>query len=109
MSLGANTPSCSVWRMARRSRVISGSWKKRFFPLPLEQLSPFIPVETKGYYTMDLINRFSINRYLHAFLIINNLFNAHYGGIDAYGGVADLIYNPQYGRNFRLGFSFTME
>ena len=66
-------------------------------------------METKGYYTLDLTNRFSINRNLHAFLVVNNLFNARYGGIDAYGGATDLIYNPQYGRNFRLGFSFTME
>ncbi|MEZ5083514.1 MAG: TonB-dependent receptor [Bacteroidales bacterium] len=68
-----------------------------------------LPTEIEGFYTMDLINRFKINRNFHAFLIINNLFNAKYGGIDAYGGINDLKYNPQYGRNFRLGFSFTME
>ncbi len=90
-------------------QVFSSSWKKRFIPLPVEQLTGLIPIETDGYYTLDMTNRFSINRNFHAFLIVNNVFNARYGGIDAYGGALDLIYNPQFGRNFRLGFSFTME
>lgn len=90
--------------------TLSDSWKKRFFPFPLEIMeNSGFPIETGGYYTMDLTNRFKINRNFHAFLIINNVFNAEYGGIDAYGGIYDLQYNPQYGRNFRLGFSFTME
>ena len=90
--------------------TFSDSWKKRFFPFPLEIMeNSGFPIETGGYYTMDLTNRFKINRNFHAFLIINNVFNAEYGGIDAYGGIYDLQYNPQYGRNFRLGFSFTME
>ncbi len=91
-------------------QTLSDKWKKRFFPFPLEIMeSGGLPIETKGYYTMDLINRFAINRNFHAFLIVNNVFNAKYGGIDAYGGLYDLKYNPQFGRNFRLGFSFTME
>lgn len=88
----------------------SGGWKKRFFPLPIEEMeSRNMPISVDGFYTLDLINRFSISRNFHAFLNINNVFNARYGGIDAYGGIHDLVYNPQYGFNFRLGFSFTME
>jgi hemoglobin/transferrin/lactoferrin receptor protein len=90
--------------------TLSDSWKKRLFPFAPETMEELnLPTQTEGYYTMDMINRFRINRNFHAFLIINNLFNAEYGGIDAYGGPFDLNYNPQYKRNFRLGFSFTME
>jgi hemoglobin/transferrin/lactoferrin receptor protein len=88
----------------------SGSWKKRFFPLELEEMERLgLPTDTDGYYALDVTNRFSINRNLHAFLIINNVFDARYGGIDANGGLYDLLYNPQRKFHFRLGFSFTME
>lgn len=88
----------------------SSSWKKRFFPLPLETMEQLNqPIDVKGFYTLDMINRFKINRNFHAFLTINNVFNTRYGGNDAYGGLYDLVYNPQYGFNFKLGFSFTME
>jgi len=90
--------------------TFSDDWKKRFFPFPIEVMEESgFPVDVNGFYSLDMINRFKINRNFHAFLIINNVFNAKYSGIDAYGGLHDLVYNPQYGRNFRLGFSFTME
>ena len=77
----------------------SGSWKKRFFPLPPETMEALgRPTSVNGYYTLDMINRFMINRNFHAFLNINNVFNARYGGIDAYGGLYDLNYNPQFTR-----------
>lgn len=92
------------------NNTFSDGWEKRFFPLSIEDMDERdIPTSVDGFYTLDMTNRFMINRNFHAFLIINNVFNTHYGGIDAYGGLYDLRYNPQYGRNFRLGFSFTME
>ena len=88
----------------------SDKWKKRFFPLPPDEMEALgLTTDVSGFFTMDLTNRIAINRNFHAFFIINNLFNKNYAGIDAYGGLSDLQYNPQYGRNFRLGFSFTME
>ena len=87
----------------------SSSWKKRFFPLPPDLMVGRFPTTVDGFYTLDMVNRFSINRNFHAFLNLNNIFDAHYGGIDAYGLGNDLVYNPQYGFNFRLGFSFTMD
>ncbi len=89
---------------------VSDKWKKRFFPFPLDIMeNTGLPLNVDGYYTLDLINRFKINRNFHAFLIVNNVTNAKYGGLDAYASFYDLKYNPQYGRFFRLGFSFTME
>ena len=67
------------------------------------------PTYVKAYYTLDIVTRYRISKTFQAFLKINNVFNANYGGIDAYGGNADLRYNPQYGRNFQFGLSFSME
>jgi hemoglobin/transferrin/lactoferrin receptor protein len=90
--------------------TVSDSWKKRFFPLPLEVMEQTgLPLTVDGYYTLDMVNRFSLNRNFHAYLIFNNITNTHYGGMDAYGYLFDLNYNPQYSRSFRLGFTFTLD
>ncbi|HPE56136.1 MAG TPA: TonB-dependent receptor [Bacteroidales bacterium] len=97
------------WKMEFHN-VLSGKTAKRFFPAPPEALEAIgWPTTVKGYYTLDWINRVSINRNFQAFLNITNVFNAKYGGIDAYGNGYDLYYNPQYGRNFRLGLNFILE
>lgn len=86
------------------------SSKKRFFPLePMAMESLGIPTEVEGYYTMDMIARFMINRNFQVFFKLNNVFNSEYGGIDAYGSANDLFYNPQYKRYFKIGLSFRME
>jgi hemoglobin/transferrin/lactoferrin receptor protein len=86
------------------------SSKKRFFPLePMEMESLGIPTDVEGYYTLDMISRFMINRNFQAFFKLNNIFNAEYGGIDAYGSINDMFYNPQYKRYFQIGLSFRME
>ena len=90
--------------------VLSGKTAKRFFPAPPAALEAIgWPTTVEGYYTLDWINRVGINRNFQAFLIITNVFNAKFGGIDAYGNGYDLYYNPQYGRNFRLGLNFILE
>ncbi len=90
--------------------IISGGWEKRFFPLPPEVMEAIgLRTEVKGFYTLDMIMRFLISKNFQAFLQVNNIFNTRYGGIDAYGNQYDLVYNPQYGRNFRLGLSFNLE
>ncbi len=90
--------------------TLSSKWKKRFYPLPPEQMNLIgLPTDVKGFYTLDFITRFVISKNLNAFLKFNNVFNAHYGGMDAYAGNSNLIYNPQQGRNFQVGFTFRME
>jgi hemoglobin/transferrin/lactoferrin receptor protein len=83
---------------------------KRFFPFEPELMERFgLPVYVDGYYVLDIIARINITRQLQAYLNIYNLLNSGYGGIDAYGYPTDLLYNPQYGRNFRFGLSFYLE
>ncbi len=90
--------------------IYSSRTLKRFFPVEPELMEFFgYATEVKAYYTMDFMIRYKINRNFQAYLDIKNLFNAEYGGIDAYGSNSDLIYNPQYGRHFQIGFSFRME
>ncbi|MCB2222476.1 MAG: TonB-dependent receptor [Bacteroidetes bacterium] len=97
------------WQM-QFHQILSSKSAKRFFPFSPQELESIgWPTEVKGYYTLDWVNRFNISRNFQAFLIINNVFNGEYGGIDAYGNGFDLYYNPQYGRNFRLGFNFMLE
>jgi outer membrane receptor protein involved in Fe transport len=89
---------------------VSTRWTKQYLPLDksfLEELG--YETTTKGFYTLDLLARLYINRHFQAFFQLNNVFNANYAGIDAYGSETDLRYNPQYGRNFRLGLSFFLE
>lgn len=90
--------------------ILSSSWYKRYLPLEIELLERIgYPVKVDGYYTMDLIFRYSLSRNLQAYLQIFNVFDAEYGGIGAYGSQYDLLYNPQYGRTLKLGLSFRLE
>jgi hemoglobin/transferrin/lactoferrin receptor protein len=90
--------------------IISSGWTRQYFPLNKDILDAIgYDTKTKGYYTLDLVARLIINRNFQAFFQMNNLFNANYAGIDAYGSETDLRYNPQYGRNIRIGLSFTLE
>ncbi len=92
------------------SNVLSTKWTKRFFPVPPEVMKEMgWPTEVAGFYTLDFLTRFNISKNFQAYLKINNVFNARYGGIDAYGNQYDLRYNPQYGRNFMLGLTFNLE
>ncbi len=90
--------------------IYSSKSKKRFFPVEPDRMEFFgYATEVKGYYTMDFMVRYKINQNFQAFLDIKNIFDAEYGGIDAYGSNTDLIYNPQYGRFYQVGLSFRME
>jgi hemoglobin/transferrin/lactoferrin receptor protein len=90
--------------------VVSSKSAKRFFPLsPADMETLGLPTYVSGYYTMDVIARLKINRNFDVFAQMYNVFNAKYGGIDAYGNEADLIYNPQYERFTRVGLSFRLD
>ena len=90
--------------------TVSTGWTKQYLPLDKEILD-LLGYETtsKGYYTLDILARVFISRNFQAFFQLNNLLNAKYPGIDAYGSEVDLRYNPQYGRNFKIGLSFSLD
>ncbi len=82
--------------------IFSSDWMRRFV---VDSDNNFT---TAGYYTLDVQGRFALNRNFQAFVHINNLLNKQYGGIGATGFVDDLFYNPQQTRNFKLGFTYSM-
>ena len=63
---------------------------------------------TSGYYTLDVLVRYELNRNFQIYTDINNFFSKQYGGIGATGFADDLYYNPQPQRTLRLGLSYTM-
>jgi hemoglobin/transferrin/lactoferrin receptor protein len=90
--------------------TISGKTYRKFLPLPIDVLESIgYPVTIPGYYTLDILARYNIGEYLQVFLRVNNVLGAEYGGIDAYGSSRDLLYNPQYGRYYNMGLTFTFD
>ncbi|MFP4488920.1 MAG: TonB-dependent receptor plug domain-containing protein, partial [Bacteroidales bacterium] len=86
---------------------ISGIWESNWLRIiiPFEDLYEELFSEADGYYTMDVLARYSFSNSLSMFIKINNLFDEKYGGIGMskdYG----LPYNPQLGRNIRFGISY---
>lgn len=62
-----------------------------------------------GYFSMDFMGRLQLTSSFNAFMKIDNIFNAYYGGIGATGTSDDLVYNPQRSSTFRIGMSYRMQ
>ena len=61
-----------------------------------------------GYYIMDIRFGYNVNNHLRATLIVTNVFDSEYAGIDATLDTDALRYNPQPTRMFRLGLSYRL-
>lgn len=88
----------------RLENVFMSEWYNRFF-IPSNAF-PGIENKTDGYYTLDTIIRYDLNKNLSSYLRVINVFNSDYGGIGATGFDIDLPYNPQYFRTFQFGLNF---
>jgi hemoglobin/transferrin/lactoferrin receptor protein len=64
--------------------------------------------ETDGFFTIDLSAGFKFHKNLNIFVKVINLLNKEYSGINATGYDVDLRYNPQLGRNIRIGMNFML-
>lgn len=71
------------------------------------QLNNFI-LRYGTYRTWDVVARVYLDKHFVLYAQMQNLFNRHYSGLDAYGTPDDLIYNPQQGRIWRIGVSYNM-
>jgi len=58
--------------------------------------------------TWDFMTRLYLSNHFLVYFQIINAFNRHHAGIDATGTPDDLIYNPQQGRQWRLGVNYNM-
>ncbi len=59
--------------------------------------------------TIDVLGNYNINRNFRVFFKFRNIFNKEYPGLNAYGTLDDLIYNPQELRTFRVGMSYRVD
>ncbi|MDO8368971.1 MAG: TonB-dependent receptor [Saprospiraceae bacterium] len=58
--------------------------------------------------TWDFMSRLYLSNHFLVYFHVINVFDRHYAGIDATGTPDDLIYNPQQGRQWRLGVNYNM-
>lgn len=62
----------------------------------------------KKYSTWDFMYRLYLSNHFLVYFQLTNAFNRHYAGIDATGTPDDLLYNPQQGRQWKLGVNYNM-
>jgi hemoglobin/transferrin/lactoferrin receptor protein len=58
--------------------------------------------------TWDLMTRLFLSNHFLMYFQMTNAFNRHHAGIDATGTPDDLLYNPQQGRQWRIGVNYNM-
>ncbi len=58
--------------------------------------------------TWDLMTRLYLSNHFLIYIQLINAFDRHYAGIGASGTPDDLLYNPQPGRQWRLGVNYNM-
>ncbi len=91
----------------RLDHVITSSWIRRYIPDAASYQDPYYTVN--GYYTLDMLGSYDLNKFLRVFIKAKNVFNTLYAGIEPTGVDIDLPYNPQPGRTMQIGLSFKME
>jgi len=62
----------------------------------------------KKFTTWDFMTRLYLSNHFLVYFQLINAFNRHHAGIDATGTPDDLLYNPQQGRQWRLGVNYNM-
>jgi outer membrane receptor protein involved in Fe transport len=74
--------------------------------------SAFQLKNTLSYYptfrSWDMMLRVYLDKHFVVYFQVQNIFNRHYAGLDAYGTPQDLQYNPQQGQIWRLGVNYGM-
>jgi outer membrane receptor for ferrienterochelin and colicin len=76
--------------------------------IPIEDLYKDLFRNVDGYYTVDAVASYEISNSLRAYIKVINLFNEQYSGLNASSLIEDIPYNPQLGRNIRLGLTYTL-
>ncbi|MCP4178842.1 MAG: TonB-dependent receptor [bacterium] len=87
--------------------IWSRGWHRSFMPTS-DYYEESNLGKVDGYYTLDVVAGFQFSKNIRAYIKIINCFDETYGGIDATGHDIDLHYNPQLGRNVRVGLTFQL-
>lgn len=91
----------------RFDQVCTSSWIRRYVPDADSYHDPYYTID--GYFVMDALSSYRLNKNFQAFVKVKNVFNTTYAGIEPTGIDVDLPYNPQPGRNIQFGVSFKLE
>ena len=74
----------------------------------LEKIYDDLFSKVDGYFTLDALISYNLSHSLCGFIKITNMFNEKYSGLNVTGQKEDKLYNPQLGRNIRIGLSYTL-
>ena len=65
--------------------------------------------DATGFFTLDMMAGYNIGQNIKCFVRITNLFDEQYSnGLNATGQNQDVLYNPQLGRNIRIGLTYVL-
>lgn len=89
---------------------VSSIWESSWLRLiiPFKELYSEIISDVDGFYSMDAVVNYRIGSNLTGFMKIRNLFDEKYGGPVYSGMGTPLPYNPQTGRSFQIGLTYTL-
>jgi outer membrane cobalamin receptor len=86
------------------------TWESKWLRnlIPLEKIYSDLFSSVDGYFTLDALISYKFGQSLCGFVKITNLFNEKYSGLNVTGQKEDKLYNPQFGRNIRIGLSYAL-
>lgn len=61
-----------------------------------------------GYYTLDALISYDLNKNIAGFVKVHNVFNTRYAGLDATDDIDALLFNPQSLRFTRVGLTYSI-
>jgi outer membrane receptor protein involved in Fe transport len=76
--------------------------------IPFKELYNEIFKDYDGFYSMDAVVNYKFGSNLNGFIKVNNIFDERYGGPVYSGMNTPLPYNPQTGRSFAVGLTYTL-
>jgi len=76
--------------------------------IPFKEIYNDIIKDKDGFYSMDVVANYRIGTNLSSYIKISNIFDERYGGPVYSGMNTPLPYDPQIGRSFRIGLTYTL-
>jgi outer membrane receptor for ferrienterochelin and colicin len=76
--------------------------------IPFKELYNDIIRDKDGFYSMDIVANYKIGSNLSSYFKVSNIFDERYGGPGYSGMNTPLPYDPQIGRSFRIGLTYTL-
>ncbi|MBN1185544.1 MAG: TonB-dependent receptor [Bacteroidales bacterium] len=85
--------------------VWESNWLRNL--LLIEDVYNYLFKNTGGYFTLNTLVSYKVGQNIRCFVKVINLLDEHYSGLNDTGQTIDQLYNPQLGRNIRIGLSYS--